>query len=348
MMGALLALALAAAQADAVAAPRFRPDELPVGRRAVVVGTYAESIDGEIRIDGLSAGLRVDESQSRALLALKAGRDNVRIELERTAGGLRVISIGPGPADAELFAAEVARTDPSDVEGLFALGTAILRREAAGSSGLSGVRARLVEKLIARADAEKGSPSRRFEILSRLATSIGDEASLRALAQFASEHPAHDGARDLLVRRGYVFSKGAWRSAAEYRDARGYVLDDHEWIPRREFLFRVRIRELSAPGADLLSPRLTNEIFQRHAKAGRVVPGMNRAETVLAWGWPDAVHRRVVDGVTFDQWIYPERNVYLRGGLVAATETSDGKPLPAPAAETSAPHAASQATVGAP
>jgi len=57
---------------------------------------------------------------------------------------------------------------------------------------------------------------------------------------------------------------------------------------------------------------------------------MNRAEIVLAWGWPEAVHRRAIDGVTYEQWVYPDRYVYLRGGLAAATERSDGTPLPSP------------------
>jgi len=347
MTGVLFALFLSA-PADATLAARFLPEALPIGQRAVIVGPYVESIDREIRIEGLAESLRVEEAQTRDLLELKAGQDNVRVEVERTAqGGLRVISIGPGPTDAKIFAEEFARIDPSDAEGLLALGSLVRRREAKGTADLAGIRSRIVESLIARAGAETGSLDRRFGILSGLATSIGDDASLQALARFASDHPTHPRARQILADHGYVLVKGTWRSTAEHKQAMGYVLDGHEWVPRREFLFRRRIRDLSGSSGDPLSRRLTKEIYERYAKSGQVVTGMNRAEIVLAWGWPDGVHRRAVAGTTYEQWVYADRYVYLRAGLAAATERSDGSAMdPPPPAAPGAPNSANDAAQG--
>ncbi|MFQ5654964.1 MAG: hypothetical protein ACE5GW_09565 [Planctomycetota bacterium] len=144
---------------------------------------------------------------------------------------------------------------------------------------------------------------------------------VNAIVAFANRHREERDLAPHLVEFGLIEDSDAWRPRPAFLHEVGLLeLEGRVVTKERAHLERAISGWIASNGGSPLLRGRTAAQYEQHAAAGEVVEGMNRAEALRAWGYPVTVTWARRQTRLFEGWFYPDRSLYLVGGLLFAWE----------------------------
>ncbi|TET34975.1 MAG: hypothetical protein E3J72_12635 [Planctomycetota bacterium] len=231
--------------------------------------------------------------------------------------------------DFERFEAAIAALKPDDGAGRIklaeeALDLAEKSRDAELETTAKNVLAEGIT--IEEENADRNKPEELIRVAQLYAEKLAEEEhAFRLLNEVLKKKPEHAGAIAAFRKLGAHFHNGRWISREAFMIAEGLVLEGDEWIQPEEREFREAIMERKN---ELVTDRFgsqrlrmfTEKVYNLTVTEHGILIGMTRQEVADSLGFPEGVERSIVDGRTYDQWIYRDVYIYFENGQVFRKE----------------------------